>query len=96
MKKGDKVHLKGREEVTGVIEAERSDNIWGIDYFRYQVRYDDTDLVPPIDWHEETDLVLIEDLPGGNTEQTEPKCECGVDSVMVNGIHSDWCQLYKE
>ena len=93
MKKDDKVHLKGREEVTGVIEKSRTNNLWGIDYIQYYVKYDKDDLIPPADWHDEIDLVLIESLPMGGA--TRLMCECGVSKVMPNGKHSSYCPLYK-
>lgn len=96
MKQGDKVHLKGREEVTGVIEKTKFDHMWGINYTQHYVKYDKDDLIPPADWHEEDDLVLIEPLPKGNNTYKHPVCECGVSKVMPNGRHSSYCPLYKE
>lgn len=93
MRKGDKVALNGKEEVTGIIENSRLDSVFGANYCEHYVRYDDTDLVPQADWHEEKDLVMMEDLPMGEVQKVV--CECGVDSVMVNGKHSDYCALYR-
>jgi hypothetical protein len=94
MKKGDKVHLKGKKEISGIIEKTKFDNIWGVDYMMHYVKYDKEDLIPPADWHDEVDLVLIEkpELPKGNIYG----CECGVLHVMPNGRHSSYCPLYKE
>lgn len=92
MKKGDKVHLLGREEVTGHIIDVRYEHLGGIDYTQYKVKYDNTNLCPQEDWHEELHLVSIEDLPIGYFNGI--KCECGVDSVMKNGKHSTYCPLY--
>jgi hypothetical protein len=96
MKKGDKVYLKGKKEVTGEIIDTKINHIWGNNYPEYLVKYDDIELIPKQDWHDLEHLVLLEELPKGNTGYKKPVCECGVDKVMSNGRHSDYCPLYKE
>ena len=93
MKKGDKVHLINREEVTGEIIDIKITDIWGTDFYEYLVKYDKDDLIPPQDWHEEAHLIILPTLPKNNGFSL--KCECGVSKVMSNGKHSKYCPLYR-
>lgn len=90
MKIGDRVYLKDREEVTGVVRNYQLDNIWGMGFTKYYIKYDNDDIIPHSDWHDENQLVLIKGT------EVEKECQCGVSSVMVNGRHSDYCKLYEE
>ena len=93
-KKGDKVSLKGREEVTGTVIDMRRDSMWSIDFAEYYIKYDKTDLIPPEDWHDEDHLQHATKLPMGGA--TSLLCQCGVSKVMPNGKHSDYCPLYRK
>lgn len=93
MQKGDKVHLRGRKEVTGEIIDTKTERIWGTDYNQYLVKYDNKDLVPQEDWHEDLHLVLVETAT--TVVPSDSGCQCGVDSVMDKGKHSDYCRLYR-
>jgi hypothetical protein len=89
VKVGDRVRLKHRHEVTGNIIDYKVDNLFGVDYWHYEVEHDDPNLFPHKMWYEEEFLELyIEELPMGI------RCECGVSAVMSNGVHSDYCPLY--
>ena len=94
LKKGDKVCLRGREEITGEVIDVKIDNLWGVNFEEYLIKYDDDTLIPPQDWHEIIHLEKINKLPSGIKKVH--RCECGVDKVMPNGRHSDYCPLYKE
>lgn len=92
MKKGDKVYLTFKEEVTGIVMDVDIDSMLGLQVNRYLIKYDDTDLVPPQDWHEELELELTYQLPSKKVKAIT--CECGVSKVMRNGKHSSYCPLY--
>jgi hypothetical protein len=91
LKVGDKVKLSGRD-IIGEILKIRTVDAFGMYVDEFLVKYDADDLIPPQDWHCEVELMLYSrDLPVTNI-----KCECGVDSVMPNGKHSDYCPLYRK
>lgn len=95
MKKGDRVVLKGKPEVRGVIIDSRAVGMFGASGTEYQVKYDDTTLCPPQDWHVEgfLELELQEGKPNDLPRWSPKKCECGVKFVRHGGRHSTWCPL---
>jgi hypothetical protein len=97
LKKGDKVKLKGRPEVTGEVIDERHINVWGIPANEFKVKYDDSNLIPTEDWHSEELLEQIEtELPSG-TKIEYNKCECGAKyNRHFPDSHSTWCNMYKK
>ena len=63
---------------------------------RYLIEYNDTDLIPPKDWHFEPELELDEEIPVSLYINT--KCECGSASLGYGegSFHSEWCPSFKK
>lgn len=95
MKKGDRVVLKGREDVRGVITDSRYVGAMGASSMEYYVEYDDKNLIPQKDWHTEGFLEI--ELQEGQENNIKTKgCTCGLKYARSGGKHSDWCDLYRK
>lgn len=105
---GDKVRLRNKpngSEVTGVVEVVSPPGPYSSKSIK--VKYDGQ-MIPPADWHFQSELEhIIPDPPEETSEHKdtalheffygtskEIKCECGLDSLTIGGKHSTYCPKF--
>lgn len=92
-RKGDKICLKNRKEITGVVKDVKPITLWGADGNEYLVEYDNKDLIPPEDWHTEDQIMLIATFESSSAPST---CDCGASfDRHFPDNHSRWCSINK-
>lgn len=85
---GDKVKLKYRPSISGVIVLTKEmiqPTFWS--NTEYLVEYEDADLIPHKDWHTEETLELVVSY-----EDRLLKCDCGGAKTSTDH-HYSWCKL---